>query len=283
MLLVALAAITAQAPPVTAPPPALRADPFYAKHVAVAGLPILSSAKVPDAALIAARSIVAEMLEHRPDIARTMQAMRVRIAVMAEDESTTDLPEQRGWTRPARDDPRLTFCERKHYDARIGRLTDRQYWNWRARGMGGVFTSAAAEDLLGQRTSRYYGETTFVHEFAHTIHHALRQASDPLAGRIEQAYRAALAAGRWRGEYAMTTADEYWAVGTQLWFNSKRLVVVDGRRILSDADLAAYDPALYAVLGAVYGARHRLSADPFYLSPARVPPGPPPASTAEIC
>ncbi len=268
--------------PIT-PPPALKADPFYAKYVDAAGVAVLSSARVPDAALIAARDIVRGMLAYRPDLAAAVVRMGTRVAIMAEDEFTTDLPEQRHWTRPTRDDPRLTRCERIHYDTRIGAMTDRAYWNARARGMGGVFTSGAAEDLLGQRSSRYFGETIFVHEFSHSILNAVEWRDPALFAAITRAYRDALAAGRWTDEYASTTVAEYWAEGTQFWFNSNTLAAFDGRRILSDRDLKRYDPALYAVLGRVYGKRHRLPGDPFYRHPARVPPGPIPENTAEVC
>ena len=93
----------------------------------------------------------------------------------------------------------------------------------------------------------------------------------------------AMARKMWTGEYAAVTVDEYWAEGTQTWFNSNMLAVVDGRRILSDTDLAAYDVALFNVLSEVYGTRHRVPGDAYYMHPARVPPGPPPASTAEVC
>lgn len=278
-----LLAAAAPASTITPPPPALRADPFYAKHIAAAGIPILSSAKVPDAALLAAHAIVTGMLAHRPDLAAEIARAGTRVAIMAEDEFTTDLPEQRHWTRPGRDDPRLTRCERIHYDARIGALTDRQYWNARARGMGGVFTSGAAEDLLGLRSSRYWGETIFVHEFAHNILFAAERVDPALHAAVQRAYRSALAAGRWKDEYASTSPAEYWAEGTQFWFNSNRLAAFDGRRILSHRDLGAYDPALYAALARAYGGAHRLASDPFYNHPARVPPGPIPKNTAEVC
>ncbi len=277
------AAFFLAAPNIGAPPQALRADPFYAKYVDAAGIPILASAQVPDAALTNARSIVVEMLSHRPDLARALAARPMRVAIMAESEGTVDLPEQRHWTRPTRDDPRLTRCERIHYDARIGKMTDRDYWNGRARGMAGPFTSGAAEDLLGLRSSRYYGESIFVHEFSHNVLDAIRAVDAPLYAAVERAYAAALREGRWKDEYASTNMQEYWAEGSQFWFNSNKLAAFDGRRILSDRDLKAYDPALYAALGRAYGKRHRLSADAFYNHPARVPPGPPPKNTAEVC
>ena len=87
----------------------------------------------------------------------------------------------------------------------------------------------------------------------------------------------------WKDEYASTSLDEYWAEGSQFWFESNRLAVFGGRRILDREDLAAYDPALYAALGQAYGPVRALRSDPFRRSPARVPPGPIPENTAEQC
>jgi hypothetical protein len=202
---------------------------------------------------------------------------------MAEDEGTLDLPEQRHWKKPGRDDPRLSRCERKHYDTRIGRLSDRDYWNARARGMGGTLTSVGAENLLGIPGTRYFGQSVLVHEVAHAILRAAAKRDPALHAEVERAYRDALAAGRWRGEYAAVSAEEYWATATQLWFDTGVLVRVDGRSILSHADLAAYDPALFAALTRVHGTRHRIEADAFHGHPARTPPGALPANTAEAC
>lgn len=267
----------------TAPPASLNLDPFYAKYVDAGGIPVVGSANVPDRALDVAAGLIDQMLSHRPDLRTEIVRQGVRVAIMAESEGTTDLPEQRHWTRPTRDDPRLTRCERKLYDARIGRLTDAQYWNARARGMAGLLTSGAAEDLLGQRNSRYYGETIFVHEFSHDILAAARIADPRLYAQAEQAYAHAMQTGLWKDEYASTSLDEYWAEGSQFWFESNRLAAFNGRRILSADDLRRYDPRLYRVLAQVYGAPHHLAGDPFYRSPARVPPGPPPVNTVEQC
>lgn len=277
------AAGPAAAPMPTAPPAALHLDPFYTKYLDAGAIPVIGSARVPDAALETARDIVTEMLAHRPDLAAALVARGQRVAVMAESESTTDLPEQRGWTRPARDDPRLTRCEKIHYQERIGAMTDRQYWDARARGMGGVLTSGAAEDLLGQRNSRYFGQAIFVHEFGHDVLDAIEAVDPALNARVEAAYAHALKAGLWKDEYLTTDVREYWAVGTQFWFNDAPLAAMNGRDVLSDGDLAAYDPGLAAVLRAAYGDRHHLLADRWWQNPARVPPGPLPANTAEVC
>ena len=264
-------------------PPSLAAGGFYAKHVVASGIPILSSARVPDEALLAARAMVRDMLSNRPDLAAWLQRNGYRVAIIAEDEALLDLPENAHWTKPAPDDPRLTRCEKKHYEERIGRLTDRAYWDARARGIGGQRTVGSEEDVLGLDTSRYYGETILVHEFAHNILFAIQAVDPALYARVEAAYANALANDLWLNEYATTTVQEYWAEGTQFWFESNRLTVVDGTRILNRDDLARYDPALHAVLARAYGEVTRLAGDPFYRHPARVPPGPIPQNTAEVC
>ncbi|MBL4895579.1 MAG: glycoside hydrolase, partial [Erythrobacter sp.] len=206
-----------------------------------------------------------------------------RIALISRDEALLDLPENADWTKPARDDPRLTRCELKHYDERIGSKTDREYWNERARGIGGERMVGSEEDVLGMPISRYWGETIFVHEFAHNVLFAIEGADPDLYERVTEAYANALANDLWFEEYTTTTMQEYWAEGTQFWFNSNRLQAFDGRRILNARDLADYDPQLYAVLAEAYGDSHELESDPFYMHPARVPPGPTPVNTAEVC
>ena len=265
------------------PPSQLGLDPFYARHLDAGGIPVVSSRQVPDEALYRARRIILGMLDHRPDLRAELARQGYRVAILAQSEGVLDLPEQAHWTRPAADDPRLTRCERKHYAERIGRLTDRQYWDARARGMAGKLTSGAEEDLLGMASSRWYGETIFVHEFAHNILYAIEAADPALYRAVEAAFANAREKGLWKDEYAMTTVQEYWAEGTQFWFNSNRVAVMAGQRVLSDQDLEKYDPDLYAVLRRAYGARHRLPDDPFWNHPARVPPGPLPESTAEVC
>ena len=258
-------------------------EKFYRKQVEAYGIPIQSSDRVPDEALLAARDMARDMLSYRPELAEWLAANDYRVAIIAEEEALLDLPDKANWTRPARDDPRLTRCELKHYDVRIGALTDRAYWNARARGIGGPRTVGSEEDVLGLVSSRHWGETIFVHEMAHNVLFAIEGTDSALYAQIEAAYANALAQGLWLNEYATTTLHEYWAEGTQIWFNSNRIVIVDGRRILNHPDLQDYDPSLYAMLGEAYGDRHRLKSDPFWMSEARVPPGPPPRNTAEEC
>ena len=254
---------------VSNPPPSLRLDPFYAKHVDAGGIPVVGSARVPDRALEVAREIVAAMLAKRPDVRAELVRRGARIGVMAREEGTMDLPEHRHWKKPERGDGRLTLCEQKTWAA-IEAMSDRDYWNSRARGTGGTFTTVGAENLLAEPGTRYFGESILVHEFSHAIFSAIERVDPKLHAEVTRAYRQAKAEGRWARDYAATSLQEYWAEGTQFWFNSNMLARLDDAEILSHLDLKRYDPALYRALEKAYGKRHRIAADPFYAHAARL-------------
>lgn len=258
---------------ITPPPAALTLDTFYKKYADAFGIPIVSSEKVPDDALLMARDIVNYMLVKRPDARVALVEKKARVLVMAQTEMETDLPERRAWKKPTKDDRRLTPGERENYDkpGGIASMTDREYWNRRARGMGGTVTSCAEENLLAYPGTRYYGENILVHEFSHNIHGALRTADPDLYKEIEVAYEAAKAKGLYKGQYAINTVAEYWAEGTQWWFWSNFEFYDDSTRVQTPDDLKAYDPALYALLEKVY-IGHHIPADVYHsrnLRPAR--------------
>ena len=187
-----------------------------------------------------------------------MIASGYRVGVMAQTEMTTDIPEQRDRKKPAKGDPRLTRVERENYDkpGGIGSQTDKQYWDRRARGLGGVYTTGAEENILGYAHTCYYGEHILVHEWAHGIMHAAKTADPALFAGIQAAYKDAMAAGKYHGHYAETNANEYWAEGTQWWFWSNFEWIDRGTRLQTPDDLRAYDPALFELLGRVYIGNH---------------------------
>ena len=237
-------------------PESLSLDPFYRKYTDALGIAIVSSDKVPNAALLVARDIVIHMLAKRPDLREQMIKRRMRVGVMAQSESTTDIPEQKNWKKPSPDDPRLTPGERNNYDNGIAKMTDKEYWDKRARGMGGNPTTCAEENLLGYPGTRYYGENILVHEFSHAIMSAIRTVEPALFAEIQAAYKEAMTKGLWKNHYASTNANEYWAEGTQTWFWSNYEYMDGAARVGSPDDLKAYDPKLYELLGRVYGDHH---------------------------
>jgi cyclophilin family peptidyl-prolyl cis-trans isomerase len=240
---------------------------FYRKYVDALGIPIISSARVPDEAVLVARDIVIHMTAKRPDVRAAMIERGTRVGVMAITEMTTDIPEQRDWKKPAIDDRRLTPGERARYNepGGIGSMTDQEYWNRRARGMGGRYTTGAEENILGYPGTRYYGENILVHEFSHGIMGALRTADSALYARLEVAYQQArdrklYLSPRGSPHYAVNTIGEYWAEGTQWWFwsNYPATFASHGveQEVWSPRDLERYDPELYDILSSVYPDHH---------------------------
>jgi hypothetical protein len=248
---------------ITPPPAELGLDPFYKKYVNANGIPIVTSEKVPGAALLVARDQVAFMLAKRPDIRQAMIDRNLRLAIMAETEYTMDIPEYKAnRTIPAFDDPRLTPAERERYHqpGGIGTMTAEQYWNRRGRGFGGSdaeqTTTCAEENLLGYPGTRYFGVNICVHEFSHGMMNAgIRHADPALYQAILDAYASAKAAGleTARG-YAGNTAGEYWATGVE-WF------VFANRK--DPARLKEVDPPLYALIERVIPG-NRIPMDPYH-------------------
>jgi hypothetical protein len=65
-------------------PASLGVNAFYKKYTDAHGIPVLSSEKAPDAALLVARDIVNTMLAARPDLRKALIARKWRTGVIAE-------------------------------------------------------------------------------------------------------------------------------------------------------------------------------------------------------
>jgi hypothetical protein len=223
------------------PPANLGLDSFYKKYCDAVGIPFLSSERVSDMALQQSVMQARQMLELRPDLGTTIGQAGIRVAIMATDEVTTDIPEH--------SDLNEAFPE-----------TD---WNTRARGLGPTFArpaqSAAEENVLCLNGDRYAGENIFMHEFAHTVDLMGIALQDPTwPARLQATYDAAMASGLWLNTYAATNRHEYFAEGVQSWYN-QNLESVPANGIHGEIDthdeLAEYDPALYALIAEFFPKR----------------------------
>ncbi|MBM4070493.1 MAG: hypothetical protein FJ271_16285 [Planctomycetes bacterium] len=217
---------------VTDPPMDWKLSPFYVKHVNVHGFPVLGSKKVSDHAMLEAAFIIDTMLVKRRDILKALARNKVRFAVMAVDERTTDIPE--------------------HSD-----LKPAKYWDRRARGLGPTrarpAVSCGEENLLGLRGDPYSKENILVHEFAHAIHlMGLNSIDKDFDQRLRQTYRAALDRGLWKGTYAASNPEEYWAEGVQSWFDTNRANDHDHNDVSTRAKLEKYDPDLAKLIAEVF-------------------------------
>ena len=221
------------------PPVAVRQtfnlDPFYEQWIDVEGLPVVASAKVNPYAVKEAAYLIRQMIGHRQDILQALAGNNVRFAVMAHDELTTQIPE--------------------HSD-----LQPDFYWDRRARGLGPTptrpATSCGEENLLNYQGDPYSTENILVHEFSHAIHQmGLRTVDPSFDDRLKVAFEAAVEKGLWKDTYAITNKAEYWAEGTQSWFDTNRANDDQHNHVDTRDKLKEYDPALAALLTEVFGDR----------------------------
>ena len=208
-------------------------DAFYQKYVQVSKLPVVGSERVSDAAIREAAWIVQRMVGHRPDILNAMARNRTRLAVMAFNEYTTDIPEHR------------------HLESRV-------YWDRRARGLGATrqapAVSCAEENLLCFPGDPYSTENICIHEFAHAIHSMGMPDVDPTFDeRLKVAYEEAMAAGLWKNTYASVNRQEYWAEAVQSWFDDNRQDDALHNHVDTRSELKQYDPKLAQLCDQVFG------------------------------
>lgn len=218
------------------PPPAeLKLDGFYKKCILVDGLPVVCSGKVSDDGLRKAVFIVQQMLKKRPEIAKPMMELKLRIAVMAPTEQTLDVPEH--------SDLQMAFPQ-----------TD---WNKRARGLGATVerpaVSCGEENLLGLSGDRYKGESILIHEFGHTVlNFGIERVDKTFKARLQKIYDEAKNSGVWKNTYAVSNIEEYWAEGVQSWFDCNQKGPVGGNGVHNEiwnrAELKAKDPLFHDLL-----------------------------------
>ena len=216
------------------PPPALlRLDPFYQKYVDAGGIPVVSSGKAPDEALLRVAAMVDDMLVQRPDLREAIIASGGRVAVRAPSETVKDLPEYR------------------HYPFQI------LPYDVGASVAIPVSTVGTDNVLCGPRFYHRSHGDIFVHEFAHMVMNLDRGALDRPAGwwsgrfavRVNDLFEYAMEEGLWTDTYAATNSHEYWAVAVQAWFD----VGPHGNGVDTRAELEIYDPRVAALVGEVFG------------------------------
>ena len=221
----------------TEPPPTIRENfalpPFYRQWIDIGGFPIVASEKVNPLAMQEAAWLIQQMIGHRPDLLQALAKNNVRFSIMAYDEMTTQVPE--------------------HSD-----LIPDFYWDRRARGLGATSSrpsvSCGEENLLNYPGDPYGTENILVHEFAHAVHQMGLSTVDPdFDKRLKALYEKAMEKGLWKGTYASTNKEEYWAEGTQSWFNTNRENDAQHNHVSKRGILKDYDPELATLLTGIYG------------------------------
>ena len=220
----------------TKPPPAIKEKfelpDFYQQWIDVRGFPIVSSETVNPYAIREAAWLIEKMIGHRPDLLQALSENKVRFSIMAYNEMTTKIPE--------------------HSD-----LIPDFYWDRRARGLGATSSrpsvSCGEENLLNYKGDPYGTENILIHEFAHAIHQMGLSTVDPdFDKRLMALYKAAMDKELWKSTYASTNKEEYWAEGTQSWFNTNRENDAQHNHVSKRGILKEYDPDLAELLTEIY-------------------------------
>jgi hypothetical protein len=237
LFLLTVTLLNAEPASVAPPSPAVVADfkldAAYTKCVLVGDFPVVSTHRTEDRALLEAAWLIAHMLDAKSPILAAMAQQKVRFAIMAKDEFTTTIPEH-------------------------ATLTPSRYWDKRARGLGASKERPAVtcgeENLLCLPGDPYSTENILIHEFSHAIHLMGLNLADPTFDkRLLRTYKTAMAAGLWKNKYASVNHAEYWAEGTQSWFDTNRENDHDHNHVNTRAELKEYDPALAKLCEEIYG------------------------------
>jgi hypothetical protein len=234
----------ADPPKISPPSPELQQklhlSPFYQKSLNDHGLWIISSEKPSDFALHEAAWIVDHVLANRDDLREALIKKNVRIVVMAASEFTTDVPEHANLRAP-----------------KDTKLPAKQYWDKRARGLGGTrtdpLTSCGEENLLNLKGDPYRGENILIHEFAHIIMNiAIRNTDPELHKKITENWKSARDEGLWKNTYAITDDNEYFAECVQSWFDCNAKNNPAHNDIETRDKLKKYDPRMAELLSQVF-------------------------------
>ena len=106
--------------------------------------------------------------------------------------------------------------------------------------------------MCDRSVDRWRGESICVHEFAHTMQLGVYNEMDStFMSRLQDAYRAAINAGKFANTYAASNAVEYFGEGVQDWYNTNlESATPNGVHGPIDTrdELRDYDPMLYDLI-----------------------------------
>ena len=225
---------------ITTPPDSLHLDPWYKKYVDVNGIPLCSSWRCPDSALVAGYNTLWAMTSLlSDDVMNALRKAGTRVTMMARYEGTTDVPEHAYLVN----------------DTTLN-------WDLRARGLGGdltfPLTSCAEENVLGYQIDKYHAEDILIHEFAHSIHLVgIVQVEPDINDRLQALLDNAIEKDLWWNTYRTTDIAEYFAEGVQDWFNvNAEMYHPDGKHnyVNTREELKERDPGLYELISRYFPA-----------------------------
>lgn len=201
---------------------------IYTKQITVAGLTIVGDAEVDDAAMDIARKTVETMFRGN-HVADELATDGAYVIVADSTQGVLDLPEF-GCLSNATNDA---------FYSHVCGVADRADY---------PVATVNELDLLGDKRGPCAGLNILYHEVGHLVQGWAVPPADYFD--IRQFYQDALNAGKYRGQYAATNANEYFAEATQAYFFHADEGGHHDRAWLKD-----YDAAIFELLDRVYSGR----------------------------
>jgi len=195
------------------------------------GIEFRAAITVSDDAIERAQYIVNQMLSNASATRDEMKAIGFKVEIIGKDQVLTDLPD---------------------YSNLKGKTTlDGRDYDKGTRGVGSKrMCSIGEENLLCLSGQRYREEDILVHEFSHSI---MAHMDASTRAMIDIAYKNAAEKKLYPdGIYMMRNSREYWAEGTQAWFDVTLRHDVNGGYNTQEK-LREHDPQLASILEQVYG------------------------------
>lgn len=212
---------------ISAPPAYFGLDPFYKKYLDADGIPIFTGIEIPEFAIQRVKTNVANMLAGEESLRRRLIDNYIRIVILALIEPIDTIPELVDFNLP------------EEQRSRIGN-TDL------------AIMVIPEENILCFPNDPSFGEDVFVRTFALTMLNTAIPLIEPtFVDSLNAQYQRILQTGIWDSTLAARSPEDYFAEGVQTWFNvNQEADPADGQhnRVDNRIELAAYDPALYALV-----------------------------------
>jgi tetratricopeptide (TPR) repeat protein len=228
---------------------------FYSRNLDCDGIPVRAHAVVDPDALPAACAHIRAMLAHLPNVRANMIAHGSELHLYGEDQHISDLPEY----RDERGERKFTSALNSGTKVDIDLMAD---------GLGGIYSACPSVNVLHQHDFRSPHAEVCIHEMAHNI---MGQGFDArMRADIERQYKASLAKGLWRGAYAATNPNEFFAELSAWYFGGQGGVdkMAEPVPAPGPAALKAYDPDAFDLIDRLYAGRKQPGTIKFH--PARV-------------
>ena len=239
-------------PNVTAPPAKFNIDPYYTKFTWAREFTVVGRL-ASDEALLHANETIRRMFAYRHDILKAIMAQGVKLVVLGQGESISDLPEYKA------------IPDVKGIDA-LSRYLD--------YSPAMKLLVVGEENVLADPRDMYVGDSQLVRVFARAIHQITgARAVDPefsnkgrnvqqyelrvermderFDARLKDIYEKAVAAGKWKGTSAVHDRVQYWTAGVLAYFDA---LGQDGapndaaHPVRTRELLQQYDPDLFALV-----------------------------------